>query len=136
MTGALNGSSSGWRLSAGSELRLRCTPGAFFSSVAPGVGRGVSHVKHPPRCQRAQCSADRTTAPLDETPREWRKTVDSADCALAPLPFALATPAITQYIARRRSVAQPGRALLSGGRGRRFKSSHSDQNKSQLAQPG
>src|SRR5947209_18244600 len=27
----------------------------------------------------------------------------------------------------RRSVAQPGRALLSGGRGRRFKSSHSDQ---------
>ncbi len=26
----------------------------------------------------------------------------------------------------RRSVAQPGRALLSGGRGRRFKSSHSD----------
>ena len=33
-----------------------------------------------------------------------------------------------RYIARgRRSVAQPGRALLSGGRGRRFKSSHSDQ---------
>ena len=32
------------------------------------------------------------------------------------------------YLARgRRSVAQPGRALLSGGRGRRFKSSHSDQ---------
>jgi hypothetical protein len=31
------------------------------------------------------------------------------------------------YIAPgRRSVAQPGRALLSGGRGRRFKSSHSD----------
>ena len=26
-----------------------------------------------------------------------------------------------------RSVAQPGRALSSGGRGRRFKSSHSDQ---------
>jgi hypothetical protein len=51
----------------------------------------------------------------------------------APPPFALAAPAITQYIARRRSVAQPGRALLSGGRGRRFKSSHSDQSSSQLA---
>ena len=30
---------------------------------------------------------------------------------------------------RRRSVAQPGRALSSGGRGRRFESSHSDQSK-------
>jgi hypothetical protein len=36
------------------------------------------------------------------------------------------------YAAGRRSVAQPGRALLSGGRGRRFKSSHSDQSINRL----
>src|SRR5262249_30821813 len=40
----------------------------------------------------------------------------------------LPADAVCRYTAAcRRSVAQPGRALLSGGRGRRFKSSHSDQ---------
>jgi hypothetical protein len=45
---------------------------------------------------------------------------------LVPRPCLAAIPSL--YLALgRRSVAQPGRALLSGGRGRRFKSSHSDQ---------
>ena len=39
----------------------------------------------------------------------------------------LAAPPSLYLALGRRSVAQPGRALLSGGRGRRFKSSHSDQ---------
>src|ERR1700741_4519823 len=39
----------------------------------------------------------------------------------------LAAPPSLYLALGRPSVAQPGRALLSGGRGRRFKSSHSDQ---------
>jgi hypothetical protein len=41
---------------------------------------------------------------------------------------ALAVPCLRGYkFCRGRSVAQPGRAPSSGGGGRRFKSSHSDQ---------
>ena len=40
------------------------------------------------------------------------------------------------YTPRRRSVAQPGRALCSGRRGRRFESSHSDQENNAGGLPG
>ena len=54
-----------------------------------------------------------------QSPDGWR-------LAAAPRSCLAAQPSL--YLALgRRSVAQPGRALLSGGRGRRFKSSHSDQ---------
>src|SRR5437868_15508273 len=54
------------------------------------------------------------------------QSTDGWRLAAAPRSCLAAQPSL--YLALgRRSVAQPGRALLSGGRGRRFKSSHSDQ---------
>ena len=58
--------------------------------------------------------------PPPSPPRAASDTSAARDAVAPP-------PASSLYIAPgRRSVAQPGRALLSGGRGRRFKSSHSD----------
>ena len=80
------------------------------------VGFSVEHRENLPgiRCRQGSRGTQRTG-------EGWRRMPRSCLAASPSLYLALG----------RRSVAQPGRALLSGGRGRRFKSSHSDQHFSQ-----
>jgi uncharacterized membrane protein len=99
-------SSSGRIAAAGRSPHLSCAPGRGSPPPPPPAS---------PRSSRTAGAAPSTGA--RPTPRPPR--------AIDPL----AKAERRRYPARHgRSVAQPGRALSSGGRGRRFESSHSDQN--------
>ena len=107
--------------------------------------RGRSRARHradaPPRhvcCRPARAPATMpprraARSPISvPVPSKQRSTSSSISASTAVIERRGAAPRLAYrgqngYIARGRSVAQPGRAPLSGGGGRRFKSSHSDQ---------